>query len=318
MIRNLFIIILSFSLFTTSCIKEKDYFLPDGTLEFVGDVQALKLELRPDPINYSFEMPTEETIIPFTEDFHLILQQGSLLDQNGEVYTGEVNALLRKANSPSEWAGWDFSLITEDGFLDAISSQKILFHSSENNKLMVNEDSPPVIRWVTLEEKDKVALFRFDQQDKKWKFFSAEVQFTEREMMVNNEPEMVAAYEFSLLDYGWYTIGVELLKPQGSNLCMNHPEGFTKSNTTSFVIFENYNTVIMLNDWDEDNPYKNCNQLLRLPINEDLKVASIAGISGNRYFFDLRSINLNSSEIELEMDPKRLSFNQILNRLNAR
>jgi len=316
MTRIFFKVLFIFSLLFTSCVKEKDYFLPDGTIEFIGDVQALRQNLRPNVVSLSFEMPVEPALIPLSGRVHLVLEEGTLLDGNNEVYRGQVDVQVRTAASISEWAGWDFSMITEDGFLDAIGSQKIDFKSSENTHLKINLNNPPIVRWVSSNQRNQVALFKMDKQDGKWKFYSSQVEYNEREFMVDNQPESISAYEFTVEDNGWFTIGIELLKPHGADICLNHSEGFTKRNTTSFVVLKNYNTVVILNDWDTDNPYKNCNSLLRLPLNEDVKVVSIAGISGNRYFFDQKNINLNSSELELEMDPKKSNLNQILQRLN--
>ncbi|TVQ45864.1 MAG: hypothetical protein EA362_08075 [Saprospirales bacterium] len=316
MSRIFFIVLIIFTFLLTACVKETDYFIPDGTFEFVGDVQALRQELRPETVFVNFEMPEEETIIPISDRVHLLVDEGTLLDEDGNSFSGEVEVSLRTAAEISEWAGWDFSMITEDGFLDAIASQKIKFHSADHIKLKINPDNPPLIRWLSEEERKEVYLFKRDKGSYKWNFHSTDVVFVEREEITDGVAETTRGYEFTISDEGWYTIGTELLMPHGSDICLKHSEGFTKKNTTSFVTFKNHNTLVILNGWDTANPYKNCNSLLRLPINEDVKVASIAGISGNRYFFDQVSFNLSPSEIEIEMNPKRNSLNQILNRLN--
>ena len=316
MTRIFFIVITTFAFLLTSCVKESDYFVPDGTFEFVGDVQALKQELRPEPVLTSFEMPEDKTIVQVSDQLQLVMDEGTLLNEDGDFFSGGVDVRLRTAAEISEWAGWDFSMITEDGFLDAIASQKIEFHSDDHMKLSVNPDNPPLIRWLSEEERKEVYLFKHDKESYKWIFYSTDVEYVERESIVDGVQETTWGYEFTVSDEGWYTIGTELLMPHGSDICLIHTEGFTRKNTTSFVTFKNHNTLVILNGWDADNPYKNCNSLLRLPINEDVKLASIAGISGNRYFFDQVSFNLGQSEIEIEMNPKRNSLSQILNRLN--
>ena len=314
----LFFSILLSLFFLSSCHEDKDEFIPDGDFEYVGNINSLKNTLSPPYETHTLHLENSLKTYPINHISSLKAGAENFFNSDGEHYTGEFSFSIKHSETTSEWIGLNYNFKTESGYLDAHYVQKISFRDADGRHLTINSDNPPVIRLEFELEVKEPRIFKLESSSGKWSTHSDILPFTYWEKEdANGEIVEVSGYEFEVSNKLLYAIGHEFMLEPEVKVCVQLPKGFTSSNTTTYVVFKNHNTLINLNHWDNKNKYLACNNILKLPANEFVDVVSISGLSGNRYFFDSRVNYLDESEEQLfDLDPVKKNLSTILNRLN--
>nr|MBS0038339.1 hypothetical protein [Saprospiraceae bacterium] len=310
---------LFFAVFLLSgCMEEKDIFIPDGNYEFVGNVNSLKNTLAPNYETYDFEIKDTQDYFQLNQSTYLLAGPDNFVSQNGEAYDGEVTVKLKSSQNVSEWIGLDFSFQSENGYMDVLFTHKLFFRDGQGHKLEPNKDNPPVLGIPVDQEIKEARYFYQTNESVRWTASDEVLQYTEWEA-VNDDGELktITGYQFPLEESSWYALGQSFDLTPNSRICIQLPEGFTASNTTTYVIFKHYKTIVNLNEWDAKNQYLACNSRFLIPANEFVDIVSISGISGNRYFFDSSVEYVDHDPEQLfELYPTKRNMNYILTKLN--
>lgn len=306
----------------TSCFEDEDIFIHDGKSEFAGDISKLKKSLQSEAINHELNIQDLDTFLRLNEQYIITLTEENFLPVDSLSLPSQIEISFYTANKHTEWIGNGFSFIGEQGVIDVLSAAKLKICSVDGEKLNLNPDNLPEIIIEAPSQNGDLEFFIPEDNRKtnisNWKSVPGiEIErISWEEEDGNGMWVQKYGYQYPLQHTNWHLIGVESGLPNEVSLCANLPEGFTNNNTATFVLLKNFNSILSLDDWE--SYYNSCNFSEKLPLDQAVDIISISGVSGNRYFFDMKQTVLDTEDYTIHLDPKKHNLSFIKEQINNR
>lgn len=315
------LLFLTMAVFSVGCFENEDYFVPDGHFTYVGDVQKLKSELKPEGFVINLSAIEADTMIPIEGGVTLLLHPENFLDVDGNPYQGEVELYIVPTEKVTDWVGFDQSFMGETGLIDILFALNFKIEGRDGHPAFLNTDNAPQIR-IETNQTDKQVNY-FDQIDQEgiygqWSL-NDENKIVPIEWMAEDDsghPVLKTGFSYTLLSSGWHAIGQESGLVGEVSVCFELPPGFTSGNTTTFLVMRNINSVIQLREWKDR--YISCNTEILIPRDQAIDVVSISRFSGERYFLSMHTVIADQENITIQLNPKRASWSNILDKVNSR
>ncbi|TVR81733.1 MAG: hypothetical protein EA409_06210 [Saprospirales bacterium] len=316
-----FIVFVCIGVFASGCFENEDYFVPDGHFTYVGDVQKLKSQLKPEGHVINLTELEGDSAILIDGGVTLMVNPENFLDGDGSPYEGEIELYVIPTEKITDWVGFDQSFMGENGLIDLLFALNIKIDGREGRPAFINIENAPKIR-LESNQTDR-QLNYFDQMDQygiygQWSL-NEENKIVPDEWMEEDEtgqPVLKTGFVYTLLSSGWHAIGQESNLVGEVSVCFELPPGFTSGNTTTFLVLRNINSVVQLREWKDR--YTSCNTELLIPRDEAIDVVSISRFSGERYFLSFQTVIADQDQLLIHLNPKRASWNSILDKVNSR
>jgi len=129
--------------------------------------------------------------------------------------------------------------------------------------------------------------------------------------------EIVTGFGYECLSdsMDWVNVDVffEISEELRTPVCVNLPEEFTNRNTTVFMVFDNYNSILQMHG--DSTQMQFCEPYGATPIGFNVTFVVLSEMGEDDYYFASKSTTITSGHIEI-IDPRKTPYEEIKNYLN--
>lgn len=240
-------------LFLHSCKKDKDDFIVDsstiiGSTTWVGDVDGLTAAILPSSLSYTLVSPGDISLSTSSSS-KFTLSENALLDANGEIVEGEIDATILEVLDKGNLIRNQIST-TSNGFPLHLSAAFSFDFKQGVESLQLNPEIGIEIAFPTENFNSESRLFYGDGETSLWQDATPSGGIVTLSEIYDSEQElMLPAYSTNSTQLSWVAIANFLtIEPQdGYKISLiDLPIGLNAENTLAYLVFESYNTVIQL------------------------------------------------------------------------
>ncbi len=310
-----------------SCGKDIDQFIPRATLDQPGDIQRLTDRLQTDmagDIVTTVSCPCSgDKAFKIDEDVVLVVPP-DFVDLNTYPCTqGEFTLQVTVCDTKGEILVSGLPTISEGKLLESRiemdikvldgSSPVTLAHGKQL-RLLVQDPDP----------RDRMELFY--GEDGEW--IQADGDINTWDNVFNSEwwinvgsdtaQEIITGFGYECLSdsLDWINVDVfyEIPKDQRTTVCLTLPEEFTNTNTSVFMVFDNYNSVLEMKGDPEVKQF--CEPYGATPIGFNVTFVVLSEMGEDDYRFVSKSASITPNHTEA-LTPRNTPYEEIRKYLNT-
>ncbi|MCB0587731.1 MAG: hypothetical protein KDD06_20735 [Phaeodactylibacter sp.] len=292
----------------SGCQKDIDVFEPAELTS--GDISRFFEAAKTTPLSYSWEA-SKEQVLPVPGSGQIVIPPNVLAMQDGSPVAGVVQANLLEIHNKGSLIRNNAATASNSRLLE---SAGIVFLEvrKDGQLLRIAEGQNISLQLSTANYNPQLRLFSGNVSD------ANELEWTE----INEQETSIRAAEFFNESSGEWEEGFEILTgklgwlqcaryaengPGNATACVRLPVGFSLQNTAAFVALQSFNTVIRMDESDEEGTYSICRSGLPTGVKAEIIVITESDDEGNYYFSRQPAIIMENLTINIVPEQVQLS-----------
>ncbi len=235
----------------SSCIKEVDVFLPDDPTLTNSDFKAFFQDIQ--PAAQTFLVNTDhDTTLNSTSGVHVYIPAGAFTTVSGGSVNGIVEVQLRNAFNKGNWVANRMSTTTQSALFEHLGAVQI---SAVKNDIQLKLAPSAKLTFDIPRESinEPGRLFRGinDQENRVlWLDINDQAELTQNEFFDVASQQWKTTWQWETSSTGWFACGKYLpdTPVTGNTFCVTLPEGYDETNTATFAVFQQNNSIVEL-EW---------------------------------------------------------------------
>ena len=303
-----------------SCGKDIDLFIPRSNQE-IGDVSRLKSRLAEDlagEISYVVSVPcTGNKIFEVDKDLVVVIPP-DFVDLNQYPCTnGSFDIHITACDTKGEILVAGIPTLSEGKLLESrIEVNLQIFHGSSLVKLAhgkqislkVNDPDP----------RERMELFYGNDENSEWLQADNDpadwANVENAQWFFQDSASVIEGFGYSLFSDStdWINVDVffEIPQEQLTDVCVELPEEFTNKNTSVYMVFDRYNSILSM--YGNADAEKFCEPYGSAPLGFDVTFIVISEMGENLYLFARKSTTITPHHVET-LTPVKTPYDEIKN-----
>lgn len=314
--RRLLVCFWGMMLMVSSCHKDIDVFEPINLDQ--GNIERFFDAIQSNPLVATWNA-AEEYIILTPNNSQIIIPANSLVRPDGVKVSGTVQAnIIEIANKGSLVRNRVQTLTgTGDSLLE--SELVLSIHIYQEGTLLQIESGESIrVLSSLLTYAPNLKLFWGTETDIRplyWVDSNNATGIQPVEMVDPTQNRIVEGVEITVSQLGWISCATIIEQQAGNDfsvVCLELPQGFNLKNTAAFLVMQDFNTIVPLNESGEEGQYILCKGYL--PSSLKAEVLVVAEADEDEYLFG-REFAIISENLTINIVPERTILSDIIQTL---
>ena len=302
-----------------SCLDEVDLFMPLGVEPGEGDITELLELLQTEPEIRYFNTEVETIII--LEKSILTIPPLAFVNASNEVCTGELEIRVRELFDAEGIVRHNVPTITDSHLLESDGVFHIEVYKGDE-KLSLKDGQGINIKIENDNSRDKMELFygkQINDIDFYWEEADADPDdwsnVWQSEWVIQDSGQTVFGFGYEMIvdQLDWINCDIFNEDQPTTTVCVDLPEGFDSRNTRLFMVFDDINSVTVL-DPDPDLQMF-CTNYSPVPLEYQVTLLALTERDGQ--YFAIKKNEIITSDLVVQLEPELKTEEEIEDLLNS-